>query len=62
MNLSGIGKILEMESLLSKELDESKKGHITGIYNQLQNVFCQKETAGLLAEIETYIAENEGKV
>jgi hypothetical protein len=62
MDVSSTGRILEIERLLLKELDESKKGHITGIYSQLQKVFRQEETVNLLKEVEGYIAENKGKV
>jgi hypothetical protein len=54
MTLSN-GKILELEKLLFIEQDQIKKEYFSGLYAQLMNVIYQKETAGIINELENYI-------
>ena len=59
MTLSSNGRILELEKLFTIKLEQAEKEHFGGLYDQLKKIFCQKETANIIDELEHYIAQNQ---
>jgi len=58
MTLSN-GRILELENILSTNLDKAELEHFGGLYEKLKSILCQKETAYIIDELENYINQNQ---